>query len=91
MTSDVFVAFVRRKLALHLEKVVPSPETLAATYAAFTRSAAAEKTLKAELARLNAEPVEVPNGLERKVRAYLKSKPTKTWDAAVRAVIDDER
>jgi hypothetical protein len=91
MASDVFVAFVVRKLAKHLKKVVPSADTLAATYAAFKRGAAAAETLKAELARLNAEPVEVPNGLERKVRAYLKRSPTATWDDAVRALLDDER
>jgi hypothetical protein len=89
MASDVFVAFVQRKLARHLVKLVPSPETLAAAYVAFTRSAAAETALKAELERLNAVPVVVPANLGRKVRAYLKRNPTGTWDDAVRAMLDD--
>ena len=69
MTSDVFVAFVERKLSEHgVAKVVPAPSTLAEAFTAFRRGAAAQAALKAEMARLNAEPVEVPADLEKRVR-----------------------
>ena len=65
MSSDVFVAFVERKLNEHgVAKVVPPPSTLAETFTAFKRGAAAQAALKAEMARLNAEPVDVPSDLD---------------------------
>jgi hypothetical protein len=47
---------------------------------------------KAEMARLNAEPVEVPADLEKRVRDHLAENPEETWDAALRAItgLDDE-
>jgi hypothetical protein len=93
MTSDVFVAFVERKLSEHgVAKVVPAPSTLAEAFTAFRRGAAAQAALKAEMARLNAEPVEVPADLEKRVRDHLAENPEETWDAALRAItgLDDE-
>ena len=44
MTSDQFVAFIERKLTEHDgAKVVPSPETLADTFAAFKRGVQARR------------------------------------------------
>jgi hypothetical protein len=84
MTSDQFVAFVERKLTEHgAAKVTPSPETLAATYAAHVRGARARATFEAEFIRLNAEPVDVPADLDARVRAYLAEHPFETWDAAI--------
>ena len=57
-----------------LGKVVPAADMLAETYAAFKRRRMARQALEAELARLNAEPVDVPADLER-VRAYLDEHP----------------
>jgi DNA topoisomerase VI subunit B len=92
MASDVFIAFVERKLIAHgLGKVVPSKDMLGETYAAFKRSAMARATLGAELARLNTVPVKVPANLDKRVRAYLKQHPHATWDAAVRALLEGER
>ena len=68
-------------------KVVPPPDLLAETYAAFKRGAAAQASLEAELARLNAQPVRVPADLGKRVRAHLKRHPHVTWDDAVRALL----
>ena len=93
MTSDVFVAFVERKLVDHgIAKVVPPEATLAEAFTAFRRGAAAQAALRAEMARLNAEPVEVPSDLDAKVRAHLEDNPEETWDAALKAIagLEDE-
>jgi hypothetical protein len=68
--------------------VIPTPETLAETFATFKRGAMAEKALKAELARLNAKPVRTPRDLEARVRAHLAENPAGTWDKAVRAIVE---
>ena len=74
MTSDVFVAFVRRKLIEHrAAKVIPSPEMLAETFTALKRGAMAQEALEAELTRLNAAAVDVPADLDARVRAYLQA------------------
>jgi hypothetical protein len=92
MASDVFVQFIVDKLSERgVAKVTPSPDTLAETYAAYKRGAMAQQTLDAELARLNAVLVEVPADLAERVRAYLEENRGGTWDAAVRAVMEDER
>ena len=41
------------------------------------------------MARLNAEPVEVPSDLENRVRAHLRSNPEETWDDAVRGIVEE--
>jgi hypothetical protein len=89
MPSDQFVAFVERKLNENgVAKVIPSADTLANTFATFKRGAMAEKALKAELARLNAQPVKTPANLEKRVKAYLAKNPADTWDKAVRAIAE---
>ena len=89
MPSDQFVEFVERKLNENgVAKVIPSADTLANTFATFKRGAMAEKALKAELARLNAQPVKTPANLEKRVKAYLAKNPADTWDKAVRAITE---
>jgi hypothetical protein len=89
MPSDRFVAFVERKLTANgVAKVSPSADTLAKTFATFKRGAMAEKALKAELARLNAQPVKTPPNLEKRVKAYLAKNPADTWDKAVRLIAE---
>ena len=89
MTSGQFIAFVERKLNENgVAKVIPSADTLANTFATFKRGAMAEKALKAELARLNAQPVKTPANLEKRVKAYLAKNPADTWDKAVRAIAE---
>ena len=90
MPSDQFIAFVERKLTAHgVVKMIPSAEKLTETFAAFTRGKAARAALQAEMARLNAEPVEVPEDLDQQVRAYLDENPEKTWDAAVKGIVEE--
>ena len=67
-------------------KVVPSPETLAETYATLQARAQGPAGARSELARLNAAVIDIPADLERRVRAYLAERPEATWDAAIRAV-----
>ena len=87
MTSDVFVAFVERKLAEHgIAKVIPTAEKLAEAFTTFKRGRLAYAALKAEVERLDKEPVEVPADLEQRVKARLIENPTATWDAAVKAI-----
>jgi hypothetical protein len=88
MSSDVFIDFVERKLTENgVAKVIPSVETLAKTFTAYKRGAMAQAALKAELTRLNAEPVEVPADLERQVRDWLEENREETWVDAVKAII----
>ena len=92
LTSRQLVDLVEAGLiAQGVSKVTPPQETLAGTYAAFKRGAMAKAALEAELARLNAEPVDVPDDIVERVRAYLVEHREETWDDAVRAVMDEER
>lgn len=93
MSSDVFVEFVERKLNEHgVAKVIPAPSTLGEAFTAFRQGAAAQAALKAEMARLNAEPVEVPPDLDAQLRAHLEDNPEETWDAALKVIagLDDD-
>jgi DNA topoisomerase VI subunit B len=88
MTSAQLIGLVEDTLKANgVGKVMPSPGLLAETYTAFKRSAAAQASLEAELARLNAQPVKVPANLDKRVRAHLKRHPHVTWDDAVRALL----
>jgi hypothetical protein len=89
LPSDQFIALVERKLAAHgVAKMVPPVDMLAETFTTFKRGAAAEKALKAELERLNKEPVGVPDDLDAQVRAHLAENPADTWDKAVRTIVE---
>jgi hypothetical protein len=89
MPSDVFIQFVERKLDENgVAKVIPSTELLAEAFTTFERGRLAYQALRAELERLNKEPVEVPADLADRVKAHLVEKPTATWDSAVKAIID---
>jgi hypothetical protein len=91
MPSDVFIAFVEDKLTANgVTKVIPPGDKLAETFTIFKRGAMAEKALKAELERLNKEPVEVPADLDAQVRGWLGENPEDTWDAAVKAILGEE-
>jgi hypothetical protein len=91
MSSDVFVEFVERKLIEHgVAKVIPPAEMLAEAFTTFERGRLAYEALKAELERLNKEPVDVPADLADRVKAHLVENPAETWDAAVKAIIGEE-
>jgi hypothetical protein len=85
----VFIQFVERKLNENgVAKVIPSAEMLAEAFTTFKRGRLAYAALKAELERLNKEPVDVPADLADRGKAHLAEKPAATWDSAVRAIID---
>jgi hypothetical protein len=91
-TSRQLIDFVEGKLkAYGLTKVVPDKDMLAQTYAAFKRGDMAREALNAELARLNAAPVDTPDDLDAQVRAHLDDHPEMTWDDAVRAILDEDK
>jgi hypothetical protein len=88
MTSDLFVAWIDRRLAAHgVQKVIPEPDTLAQAY----RRAVRTKAINAELVRLQAtmtqQPIAVPDNLQARVRDLLRESPALSWDAAVWALV----
>jgi len=90
MPSDVFIQFVERKLNENgVAKVIPLAEKLAEAFTTFERGRLAHAALKAELERLNKEPVDVPADLTDRVKAHLAENPAETWDAAVKAIIGE--
>jgi hypothetical protein len=90
MSSDVFIEFVERKLNENdIVKVIPSAEKLAEAFTTFERGRLVYAALKAEVERLNKEPVDVPVDLEQRVRDHLVENPAETWDAAIKAIIDE--
>ena len=94
MSSDVFVEFVERKLerARNRQGRPGACHAGRGVYRLQARRGAAQAALKAEMARLNAEPVEVPSDLDARVRAHLEDNPEETWDAALKAIagLDDD-
>jgi hypothetical protein len=88
MPSDVFIQFVERKLNEHgVAKVIPSADMLTEAFTTFKRGRAAYEALRAELERLNKEPVNVPADLADLVKARLVANPAATWDRAVKAIL----
>jgi hypothetical protein len=91
MTSDEFVAFVEEKLADHgAAKVVPDASILTNAYRAFVHSKRAEALFAAELEHLKGEAVNVPPDLIERVRGWVESNPTGTWDEALAALADND-
>ena len=91
-TSRQLVDLVEASLIANgVRKVIPAHAMLAETYAAFKRAAAAQTdaALAAELARINAMPVDIPGDLDARVRAYWAEHPTAPWDDALRAIIGE--
>jgi hypothetical protein len=90
MTSDQLIAFVERKLRQHgIKKVIPEKEQLADAYKLFVRSARIEKIITAELEKDFDKNVEVPDDLEKQVRAYLQEHAEERWDSAFRTALSD--
>jgi DNA topoisomerase VI subunit B len=91
MTSDVFVAFVERKLTeAGARKVVPGKALLDLTYRAFAREKIARPEVEALIRRLNTQPVVIPPDLGARVRDHLDMNPAETWDKAVRKIVGIE-
>jgi hypothetical protein len=87
MTSDVFVAFVERKLIeAGARKVIPAATLMIEAYSAFVRERLAQPVIERWLMRLGGRNVAVPGNLEAQVRAFLAEHPAATWDAALRQI-----
>jgi hypothetical protein len=92
MTSDVFVAFVERKLTeAGARKVMPSAALLRDAYVAFVREKAARAEVEALLNGLADQPVDVPADLEARIRAFIDQHSDKPWDAEARRIAAGER
>jgi hypothetical protein len=92
MTSDQFVAWIERRLTEHgIEKVIPAQDTLAQAY----RRAVQTKAVNEELARLHESmtrhAIEIPSDLQAQVHHLLERSPELSWDAALWALVNDER
>jgi hypothetical protein len=93
MTSDVFVAFVERKLiAAGARKVVPAATLMIEAYRALVRERLAQPIIERWLVRLESRRVAVPGNLEAQVRTFLAEHPAATWDVALRQIagLEDE-
>jgi hypothetical protein len=92
LTSDALIAMIETKLkAYELKKVVPDEGLLAESYRALHRS----HKLGERFAEMEAEfdeeadEIEVPTGLKKRVSAILVKHDDLRWDDAVRLVLDE--
>ncbi len=94
MTSEQFVAFIKRKLAEHgVEKIIPSTQALDEAYELFERGRRFKEAYdKAKTNVDGADDISAPDDIEQQVTKILKERPTLRWDAAVRQMLkaDDE-
>jgi DNA topoisomerase 6 subunit A-like protein/histidine kinase/DNA gyrase B/HSP90-like ATPase len=91
MTSREFVDLIEQGLVVHgVAKVAPDEPTLAQAYSAFKRDAKAKAALQAELDRLKDEAIATPKDLMERVKTHLTKHPVKTWDEAVRAIVEED-
>jgi Topoisomerase 6 subunit A/Spo11, Toprim domain len=89
MTSDALVAMTERKLKEYgLEKVVPDDDLLAETYRIFHHSYQLREKFEEMKAGFKDTEIEVPGGLNEKVRALLDEHSDLRWDDAVQIVLD---
>ncbi len=92
MTSDQFVAFIRRKLAEHdVEKIVPSKQVLDKAYGLFERGRLLEEAYDKVKTDVEVADVSAPDDIEKRVAEILKDRPTLRWDAAVKEVLELRR
>ena len=89
LTSPQMIEFIERKLkANHIEKIVPSEESLAEAYRLFTRNAKVQEVVDEAIQEIDGDEdeIEVPVDLEKRVRDYLVKHPTVRWDQAVQEI-----
>ena len=92
LTSDQLVVLIERKLAKHgIRKVIPNDETLAHAYQRMRRLAAIQKKIDELVDELDEQEVKVPAGLRPRITKALKVDPTRTWDAAMREIADEDQ
>jgi hypothetical protein len=91
MPSDVFVQFIEDGLQAHgVEKFVPDDETLKRAYATFKREQIIRARLDAEIADLQATPIETPDDLSERLTAVLADNGHLPWDEALRGLVDED-
>jgi hypothetical protein len=89
MASDVFIAFVERKLAEHeFAKVIPAIDQLERAFCLFARGERIRQSIEDTIKGLAAEEISVPTDLDCRVRAYLAENPEQPWSAAVRHIVN---
>ena len=91
LTSDALVAMIETKLkAYGLKKVVPDEDLLAETYRAFHRSHELRERFEEMEEEFDeeADAIEIPRGLKKRVRAILAEHDDLRWDDAIRLVLD---
>src|SRR5262245_15777673 len=89
--SDVFIAFVERKLAEHgIKKVIPESNKLEEAFRLFARGERIRQAVEEAIEALEDEEIDVPDDLDRRVREYLEENPAKPWTEAVHRLADEE-
>jgi hypothetical protein len=84
MSSAQLIAWLEQKFAAHgVRKIIPNPETLAATWRWMQRNRAAEKAMRAVAAAFDLDAVAVPDDIMAQVCARIAADPTLTWDGAL--------
>ena len=92
LTSDALIAMIETKLkAYGLKKVIPDEDLLAETYRAFHRSQQLRERFEEMEEEFDeeADAIEIPRGLKKRVRAILDRHDDLRWDDAVRLVLDE--
>ena len=91
MTSPQFVDFLERKLREYgVEKIVPEQDLLDEVYAELERGRRLAEAIE-DLDDIEVDTDDVPKGLQKKVRKYLKAHPEVRWDAALCAIVESGR
>jgi hypothetical protein len=92
MTSPQFVEFVDRRLRENgIAKIVPGQDLLAEAYIGMERGRRLEVAVEALDVEFDTVNVEPPVDLEQRVRKMLEDTPSMRWDAAIEAVVDEDR
>ena len=92
MTSEQFVAFIKRKLTEHgVQKIVPAKQTLDKAYGLFERGLLLEEAYDKVKTDVEVADVSAPDDIEKRVAEILKDRPTLRWDAAVKEVLELRR
>jgi hypothetical protein len=90
MSAPQFIAWLKRKLTLAgVKKVIPDKDILAAGYRRqiyLRRLAEKEDELRVEMKK---EKVEIPSGLQKRVRQIIKKDSSLSWDMAINQVVEE--
>jgi hypothetical protein len=92
LTSDALIAMIETKLkAYGLKKAIPDEDVLAGAYCAFHRSHELREKFEEMEEEFDeqADEIEIPSGLNERVRAILDKHDDLRWDDAVQLVLDE--